>query len=138
MLSETGKGSLVLCASDALPYVAFRSNEWVCWLHITAQTWSSFDVAVTNLVVGGCSMIYVTGSCAKLWHDNIDDCLIAMGREDVLTAYGELEFSDCIGEFWDISRRYSKIRLFASIGECHGDERKFWSELLSSREVCSE
>jgi len=136
MISETDKGSLVICASEALPYVAFRSQEWVCWLHITAQSWSAFDEAVTNLVMGGCCMFYVTGSGAKLWHDKIDDCLIAMGREDVLTAYGESEFPECTEEFEDISRRYYKIRLFASVGDCLEDERKVWSVLLSSKELC--
>ena len=132
MISEADKGSLVMCASDALPYVAFRSQQWVCWLHITAQSWSAFDEAVTNLVMGGCSMFYVTGSGSKLWHEKIDDCLIGMEREDVLTAYGEADFPECIEEFEDISRGYYKIRLFASVGDCLADEKRVWSLLLPS------
>ena len=143
MNSEMDGSLLAICVSDALPHIAFRSHDWACWLHIATLTWSSCDSVVTNLALGGCGLIYVTGLSAKQWHETIDDCLIRLGREDVLTAYGEQDdgdeqdFADCVEEFCDITRGYAKIRLFASVGDRFEDEQRYWSLLLSLTEKCS-
>lgn len=121
---------IVLCPSRELRALDVSGKEFALWLHFLKGDWPEFEEYLRRVAHGNCTLVYTSGPDSKDWHDRVDDVLIDIEREDVLTAWGEGGISECIEEFSDITRSYCKKVVLVVVDDDSSIEDQLRNQIL--------
>jgi hypothetical protein len=94
---------LIACTGTALSALHALNGRVSCWLHIEDDARVDINSTVSQLLLLGCCHFAISGPNAEALHDEVDDAILKLENELILTTWHTGSLSESASEFLAVS-----------------------------------